>query len=284
MTNAISALMWAPGHFKKTAPVEGIRTKGNGNTVPRLCMGVAGHKQRTNNVVTGRLLLDRSTYVRLSPIREFEKKTSRRLPWHLEQKKLETDSYGWEPMPHGKEFGYLFMAIADCDHARISQIEVFYPCQHVLACAKFKAEHQDNRVCWYQPKILNGSGQYHDGVCHKAPKSITRGEVHLTGPEIVKNDVRKSFKLRQRMPELLVIGPKELNANLKRKPMEFEVGDKVMSQVSLGKRVVRFWQTRKLNPSSTGTLREVQSFYVEREDQSAEIPPTVLKTGRRQVP
>ncbi|GJZ95482.1 hypothetical protein Tco_0667816 [Tanacetum coccineum] len=37
-------------------------------------------------------------------------------------------------------------------------------------------------------------------------------------------------------------------ANLKRKPMEFQVGDKVMLKVSPWKRVIRFGKRGKLNP------------------------------------
>ncbi|GJZ05344.1 hypothetical protein Tco_0538619 [Tanacetum coccineum] len=39
-------------------------------------------------------------------------------------------------------------------------------------------------------------------------------------------------------------------ADLKRKPMEFEVGDKVMLKVSPWKGVVRFGKRGKLNPRS----------------------------------
>ncbi|GJZ06647.1 hypothetical protein Tco_0540440, partial [Tanacetum coccineum] len=59
------------------------------------------------------------------------------------------------------------------------------------------------------------------------------GEVQLTGPEIAR-DRQKSY------------------TDLKRKPMEFEVGDKVMLKVSPWKGVVRFGKRGKLNPRFLG--------------------------------
>ncbi|GJV72717.1 hypothetical protein Tco_1492712 [Tanacetum coccineum] len=44
-------------------------------------------------------------------------------------------------------------------------------------------------------------------------------------------------------------------ADLKRKPMEFQVGDKVMLKVSPWKRVVHFGKRGKLNPSYVGPFK-----------------------------
>ncbi|GJV53475.1 hypothetical protein Tco_1449216 [Tanacetum coccineum] len=63
-------------------------------------------------------------------------------------------------------------------------------------------------------------------------------------------------------------------ADLKRKPMEFQVGDKVMLKVSPWKGVVRFGKRGKLNPRSRIPLVKVRwnskrgpEFTWEREDQ-----------------
>ncbi|GJZ08048.1 hypothetical protein Tco_0542331 [Tanacetum coccineum] len=45
-------------------------------------------------------------------------------------------------------------------------------------------------------------------------------------------------------------------ADLKRKSMEFEVGDRVMLKVSPIKRVVRFGKRGKLNPRYVGPFKE----------------------------
>ncbi|GJR52509.1 hypothetical protein Tco_1403030 [Tanacetum coccineum] len=47
-------------------------------------------------------------------------------------------------------------------------------------------------------------------------------------------------------------------ADLKHKPMEFEVGDKVMLKVSPWKRVVRFGKREKLNPSSFASEEPIE--------------------------
>ncbi|GJY61310.1 hypothetical protein Tco_0461967 [Tanacetum coccineum] len=47
-------------------------------------------------------------------------------------------------------------------------------------------------------------------------------------------------------------------ADLKRKPMEFEVGDKVMLKVSPWKEVVRFGKRGKLNPRFVGPFKVIK--------------------------
>ncbi|GJX99642.1 hypothetical protein Tco_0356661 [Tanacetum coccineum] len=53
-------------------------------------------------------------------------------------------------------------------------------------------------------------------------------------------------------------------ADLKRKPMEFEVGDKVMLKVSPWKGVVRFGKRGKLNPRSVEEPIEITDREVKR--------------------
>ncbi|GJY94291.1 putative reverse transcriptase domain-containing protein [Tanacetum coccineum] len=72
------------------------------------------------------------------------------------------------------------------------------------------------------------------------------GEVQLTGPEIVQETTEKIIQVKQRMQAAR--DRQKSYADLKRKPMEFEVGDKVMLKVSPWKGVVRFGKRGKLNP------------------------------------
>ncbi|GJX49373.1 putative reverse transcriptase domain-containing protein [Tanacetum coccineum] len=78
------------------------------------------------------------------------------------------------------------------------------------------------------------------------------GEVQLTGPEIVQETTERIIQVKQRMQ--VDRDRKKSYANLKHKPMEFEVGDKVMLKVSLWKGVVRFGKRGKLNPRKTKTI------------------------------
>ncbi|GKD81167.1 hypothetical protein Tco_1348006, partial [Tanacetum coccineum] len=72
------------------------------------------------------------------------------------------------------------------------------------------------------------------------------GEVQLTGPEIVQETTEKIVQIKQRIQAAR--DRQKSYADLKRKPMEFQIGDKVMLKVSPWKGVVRFGKRGKLNP------------------------------------
>ncbi|GJZ58403.1 putative reverse transcriptase domain-containing protein [Tanacetum coccineum] len=72
------------------------------------------------------------------------------------------------------------------------------------------------------------------------------GEVQLTGPKIVQETTEKVIQIKQRIQAAR--DRQKSYADLKRKPMEFQVGDRVMHKVSPWKGVVRFGKRGKLNP------------------------------------
>ncbi|GJS52661.1 putative reverse transcriptase domain-containing protein [Tanacetum coccineum] len=72
------------------------------------------------------------------------------------------------------------------------------------------------------------------------------GQVQLTGPEIVQETTEKVIQIKQRMQAAR--DRQKSYADLKRKPMEFQVGDRVMLKVSPWKGVVCFGKRGKLNP------------------------------------
>nr|GFA88240.1 putative reverse transcriptase domain-containing protein [Tanacetum cinerariifolium] len=72
------------------------------------------------------------------------------------------------------------------------------------------------------------------------------GEFHFTGPEIVKETTKKIVQIKQKIQA--AHDRQKSYADLKRKPMEFQVRDKVMLKVSPWKGVVRFGKRGKLNP------------------------------------
>ncbi|GJV54765.1 putative reverse transcriptase domain-containing protein [Tanacetum coccineum] len=72
------------------------------------------------------------------------------------------------------------------------------------------------------------------------------GEVQLTGPEIVQETTEKIIQIKQRIQ--VARDRQKSYADLKCKPMEFQVRDRVMLKVSPWKGVVRFGKQGKLNP------------------------------------
>ncbi|GKC30827.1 putative reverse transcriptase domain-containing protein [Tanacetum coccineum] len=82
------------------------------------------------------------------------------------------------------------------------------------------------------------------------------GQVQLTGPEIVQETTEKIIQIKQRMQ--VARDRQKSYADLKRKPMEFQVGDKVMLKVSPWKGVVRFGKRGKLNPRYVGPFKVLE--------------------------
>nr|GFC89165.1 putative reverse transcriptase domain-containing protein [Tanacetum cinerariifolium] len=72
------------------------------------------------------------------------------------------------------------------------------------------------------------------------------GEAQILGPELIQETTEKIAQIKQRMQA--THDRQKSYAELKRKPMEFHVGDKVMLKVSPWKGVVRFGKRGKLNP------------------------------------
>ncbi|GJS80504.1 putative reverse transcriptase domain-containing protein [Tanacetum coccineum] len=79
------------------------------------------------------------------------------------------------------------------------------------------------------------------------------GEAQLTGPELIQETTEKIVLIKQRMQAAQ--DRQKSYADQKRKPMEFEVGDRVMLKVSPWKGVVRFGKRGKLNPRYVGPFR-----------------------------
>ncbi|GJU23541.1 retrovirus-related pol polyprotein from transposon TNT 1-94 [Tanacetum coccineum] len=71
-------------------------------------------------------------------------------------------------------------------------------------------------------------------------------EAQLTGPEMIQETTEKIIRIKHRIQAAQ--DRQKSYADLKRKPMEFEVGDRVMLKVSPWKGVIRFGKWGKLNP------------------------------------
>ncbi|GKF81557.1 hypothetical protein Tco_0240159, partial [Tanacetum coccineum] len=72
------------------------------------------------------------------------------------------------------------------------------------------------------------------------------GDSQLTGPEIIHETTEKIVQIKSRIQ--VARDRQKSYANIRRKPLEFQVGDKVMLKVSPWKGVIRFGKRGKLNP------------------------------------
>ncbi|GKA54783.1 putative reverse transcriptase domain-containing protein [Tanacetum coccineum] len=79
------------------------------------------------------------------------------------------------------------------------------------------------------------------------------GEAQLTGPEMIQETTKKIVLIKQRIQATQ--DRQKSYVDLKQKPMEFEVGDRVMLKVSPWKGVVRFGKQGKLNPRYIGPFK-----------------------------
>nr|GEX85270.1 putative reverse transcriptase domain-containing protein [Tanacetum cinerariifolium] len=79
------------------------------------------------------------------------------------------------------------------------------------------------------------------------------GDAQLTGPEIIHETTKEIVQIKSRIQAAR--DRQKSYTDLKRKPMDFQVGDKVMLKVSPWKGVVRFDKREKLNPRYIGPFQ-----------------------------
>nr|GFC64834.1 putative reverse transcriptase domain-containing protein [Tanacetum cinerariifolium] len=78
-------------------------------------------------------------------------------------------------------------------------------------------------------------------------------DAQLTGPKIIQETTEKIVKIKQRLQAAR--DRQKSYVDVRRKPLEFQVGDKVMLKVSPWKGVVRFGKRGKLNPRYIGLFK-----------------------------
>nr|GFC80230.1 putative reverse transcriptase domain-containing protein [Tanacetum cinerariifolium] len=81
-------------------------------------------------------------------------------------------------------------------------------------------------------------------------------EAQILGPELIQETTEEIVQIKQRMQA--ACDRQKSYADLKRKPMEFQVWDKVMLKVSAWKGVVRFGKRGKLNPRYVGPFKVLE--------------------------
>ncbi|GKE03474.1 putative reverse transcriptase domain, ribonuclease H-like domain, aspartic peptidase domain protein, partial [Tanacetum coccineum] len=82
--------------------------------------------------------------------------------------------------------------------------------------------------------------------CHSPVCWAEVGEAQLTGSEIIHETTEKIFKIRDCMQAARDL--QKSYADKRRRPLEFEIGDKVLLKVAPWKGVIRFGKRGKLNP------------------------------------
>ncbi|GJZ94846.1 putative reverse transcriptase domain-containing protein [Tanacetum coccineum] len=87
-------------------------------------------------------------------------------------------------------------------------------------------------------------------------KIIQITDAHLTGPAIIHETTEKIVQIKSRIQAAR--DRKKSYANIRRKPMVFQVGDRVMLKVSPWKGVVRFGKRGKLNPRYVGPFKVIE--------------------------
>ncbi|GKE09706.1 putative reverse transcriptase domain-containing protein [Tanacetum coccineum] len=78
-------------------------------------------------------------------------------------------------------------------------------------------------------------------------------DVQLTGPKIIHETTKKIVQIRQRFQAGR--DRQRSYANIRRKPLEFQIGDRVMLKVSPRKGVIQFRKQGKLNPNKSDEKR-----------------------------
>ncbi|GJT75171.1 putative reverse transcriptase domain-containing protein [Tanacetum coccineum] len=86
------------------------------------------------------------------------------------------------------------------------------------------------------------------------------GDSQITSPEIIHQTTEKIVQIKSRIQATRDC--QKSYADVRRKPLEFQVGDKVMLKVSPWKRVIRFGKREKLNPRYIGPFRIIDKKYL----------------------
>nr|GFD18540.1 reverse transcriptase domain-containing protein [Tanacetum cinerariifolium] len=92
--------------------------------------------------------------------------------------------------------------------------------------------------------------------CHSPVCWTEVGEAQILGPELIQETTEKIVQIKQRMQAAR--DQQKSYADLKREPLKFQVGDKVMLKVSPRKGVVRFGKRGKLNPRYVGPFKVLE--------------------------
>ncbi|GKA88055.1 putative reverse transcriptase domain-containing protein [Tanacetum coccineum] len=103
------------------------------------------------------------------------------------------------------------------------------------------------------------------------------GEAQILSQELIQETIEKIIQIKQKMQAAR--DRQKSYADLKRKPMEFQVGDKVMLKVSPWKGVLRFGKRGKLNPRYVEPFKVIEkvgevAYKLELPEELSRVPNT----------
>ncbi|GJY00793.1 putative reverse transcriptase domain-containing protein [Tanacetum coccineum] len=122
---------------------------------------------------------------------------------------------------------------------------------------RFKAEHQKPSGLLVQPEIPEWKWEKitMDFVTKLPKRTNEVGDAQLTGPAIIHETTEKIIKSKTNP---IARTDKRAMQTIHVKPMEFQVGDRVMLRVSPWKGVVHFGKRGKLNPRYVGPFKVIE--------------------------
>ncbi|GJY36436.1 putative reverse transcriptase domain-containing protein [Tanacetum coccineum] len=104
------------------------------------------------------------------------------------------------------------------------------------------------------------------------------GDVQLTRTKIIHETIKKIVQIQQRLQ-----AARYRQRNYRRKPLEFQVGDRVMLKVSPRKSVIRFGKQGKLNPRRIVILKCVEDLQLGVESYQKNLNITKPETFRSDI-
>ncbi|GJY03641.1 putative reverse transcriptase domain-containing protein [Tanacetum coccineum] len=110
----------------------------------------------------------------------------------------------------------------------------------------------DETLCLHGRSWLPCYGDLRSVIMHESYKS--KYSIH-PGSEKMYQDVKKLYWWPNMKADIATYDRQKSYADLKQKPIEFKVGDRVMLKVSPWKGVVRFGKRGKLNPRYVGPFK-----------------------------
>ncbi|GKA94440.1 putative reverse transcriptase domain-containing protein [Tanacetum coccineum] len=114
--------------------------------------------------------------------------------------------------------------------------------------------YQDLKKLYWWPNMKAEIATY-VSKCLTCAKSEV-GDSQLTRPELVRETTKKIVQIKNRL--LTAHSRQKSYANVRRKPMEFSVGDMVMLKVSPWKGMIRFGKHGKLSPQYVGPFKIIE--------------------------